>query len=236
MKFLHLSDLHLGKVVEKRKEISREAKKALERSLLFMAKEGISTVIISGDLFNEPTSDEGKKVFAWYIEELIKRGYTALMIFGNHDKAENLDFDLEDLKKKRIFIATKIEDALHPISVEDCDFYLLPYVSKKDIKRVLGKGVDSLGASDSFACLFASLPVDKSRKNVLLMHRTVKDLDLDKVFAPFDYCALGHVHSLLGVSPKARYAGSLLEFKLNKLDKERKYTVVTTDPFKIETL
>ncbi len=230
MKFLHLSDFHLGKVIAGQ-DISLSIKRALDKSIEIMKEEKITVCVVSGDIFNEPTSEIGKSVFAYYLNELIQNRIYGLFIFGNHDKLENISFlNLDDLKKKNIYIATSVDYVLNPIKIEDTCFYLLPYCGKKEIQKLCPELKNDCKANDCFAYLFnQKLNISNDKKNVLVCHRTVKDIDTDNTFKKFNYVALGHVHDTKNVNQYVRYAGSIIKFDIKKLTSERKFTIVDTN-------
>lgn len=233
MKFLHLSDFHIGKVISG-EDISPSIEKGLDQSIKVMEEENIKTLVMSGDIFNEDPTTLGKEVFKSYIDKLIKNKITGLFIFGNHDKLENIPFDLEDLKRKNIYIVTSLNDFLTPIKIDDVNFYLLPYCSKKEIKKLCPELSSDIKANDAFSYLLnKKLKIDDNDKNVLVYHNSIKKLDVNDVFKHFDYVALGHIHHIENVTENIRYSGSIIEFNLRKLTSPRKFTIVDTDNFKV---
>lgn len=237
MKFLHLSDFHLGKVI-KGVDISHSISLALNKSIDVMKENNIDLVVVSGDMFNEDATEEGKKVFKDYLDKLISNNLKAIMIFGNHDKLENISsLDLNELKKKNIFISSQVLDVLSPIKVEDTNFYPLINCDKDEIRKICTELKSTVKSKDCYNYLFnQKLNINEKENNVLLFHRTVKDLDVFNTFKKFDYVALGHVHSTTSITDKVRYAGSIVEFDLKKLNNKRVFTIVDTNTFMISEI
>ena len=80
MKFLHCADLHLGCVG------GQERMRAFERMLDFCKKEGVSVLLIAGDLFEAVRADERtrRRVF-----DLLagNPSLCTMIAAGNHDRA-----------------------------------------------------------------------------------------------------------------------------------------------------
>lgn len=233
MKFLHLSDFHLGKVISGQ-DISLSIEKGLDKSIEFMNKENIKTFVMSGDIFNEDPTLLGKEVFKRYIDKLIKNKITGLFIFGNHDKLENISYDLDELKRNNIYIVTSVDKFLTPIKIDEVNFYLLPYSGKKEIRTLCPELESDVKVNEAFSYLFnKKMNIDDNEKNVLVYHNSIKKFDVSEVFKHFDYVAMGHIHHIENVSKNVRYSGSIIEFNLRKLTSARKFTIVDTDGFKI---
>lgn len=240
MKFLHLSDFHLGKVKEG-VDITNSISKALDKSIDVMKNNNINLVVVTGDMFNEDATSEGKKVFKEYLEKLSSNNLQAIMIFGNHDKMENISsLDLNELRKKNIFIATSVLDVLNPIKIGDTNFYTLPWCGKKEVQSICNELKSSCSSNECFLYLFnEKLNINEEENNVLLFHTIAKKLDVNEVFKKFNYVGLGHDHHTINVNgnEKVRYAGSIIDFSaLNKIHKERVFTIVDTEHFNISEI
>ena len=99
-----------------------------------------------------------------------------------------------------------------PITLEDAfgavDFFLLPFLKPASVRRFYPEE-DIPTTSAAIACAIAHMPIDPSRRNVLLAHQFVAGGqlcdeeefavgDADNVspeaFAPFDYVAVSYTH------------------------------------------
>lgn len=96
--------------------------------------------------------------------------------------------------------------------------------------------------SAAIACAIAHMPIDPSRRNVLLAHQFVAGGqlcdaeefavgDADNVspeaFAPFDYVALGHLHGAQNAQgERVRYCGSPLKYSFSEARQQKSLTVV----------
>lgn len=101
--FLQIGDIHLEKKVTKlfegkvglRKQVTVSLK-AVERVLKYARKEGISTVVIAGDLFDTPYPQQ--MTVTLLSELLLKyKDIAVIIIPGNHDHVSNDEHSLETL-------------------------------------------------------------------------------------------------------------------------------------------
>ena len=93
MKFLHLSDLHLGKRVN---EVSMldDQDYILHQILEITDVESPDAVVIAGDIYDKSVpSGEAVTLFDWFLVALAKRRVPVLLISGNHDSPERLAAD-----------------------------------------------------------------------------------------------------------------------------------------------
>ena len=92
MKFIHLSDLHLGKRVN---EISMldDQKYILSQILRIIDTVQPDALLISGDVYDKSIpSAEAVTLFDDFLYRLAKRRLPVLIISGNHDSPERLAF------------------------------------------------------------------------------------------------------------------------------------------------
>ena len=88
MKFIHLSDLHIGKRVH---EVSMldEQSCILSQILSVIADTRADAVLISGDVYDKTVpSAEAVTLFDDFLYRLSERNLPVLMISGNHDSPE----------------------------------------------------------------------------------------------------------------------------------------------------
>lgn len=92
MRFLHLADLHLGKVLHKQ-NLLEDQKYILQQILQISEEHAVDAVLIAGDVYqrNAPSA-EAMTVFSDFITELAKRSLPCYIISGNHDSAERVAY------------------------------------------------------------------------------------------------------------------------------------------------
>ena len=90
MKFLHLSDLHIGKRVHEFSML--EDQRYILRQILEIARrERPDGVILAGDVYDKPVPPaEAVQVMDEFLTALAKAGAAVFMVSGNHDSPERV--------------------------------------------------------------------------------------------------------------------------------------------------
>ena len=92
MKFIHLSDLHLGKRLHETSFIEDQAA-ILNQIIEIIDEEKAQGVFIAGDVYDKSVpSAEAVQLFDGFLVELAKRKLQVFIISGNHDSAERIAF------------------------------------------------------------------------------------------------------------------------------------------------
>ena len=92
MKFLHVADLHIGKVINDFSML--EDQRYILSQIADMAKAGgAQAVVIAGDVYDRAIPPaEAVTLFDGFLNELSRMGIQAVIISGNHDSPERLSF------------------------------------------------------------------------------------------------------------------------------------------------
>jgi len=254
MKFFHLSDLHIGKIVNGFSMIE-EQKHVLKQIIGYVKTESPAMIVIAGDVYDRaiPTIDS-IRVFDDFITTLAGLDTAVILISGNHDSPERLSYASRLLSEKRLFFYGTIEEgtfdrAIHKLTLSDeygeVNFWLLPFVKPSTVRAVFrDKEIESHEAA--VAAALDAADIDYSSRNVLVSHqfytkpdvvsiRSESELDpvggLDAVDAGlierFDYAALGHLHGNQSVGAKhIRYCGSPIKYSFSEWRQEKSVTLV----------
>ena len=109
MKFIHLSDLHLGKRVN---EISmiKDQEDILLKTLGIIDKEQPDCVIIAG---------EAVELCDYFLTALANRNLVTFIISGNHDSPERVAFGSKIMSTSKIYISPVYNGNISPITLED---------------------------------------------------------------------------------------------------------------------
>ena len=218
-------------------------------------EKGVSVVMISGDIYDKaiPNAD-AIKLFDEFITDLAEKKVKVLIASGNHDSNERLAFGSEIFNKFNIHIATFYKGQIDKVSVEDVDFYLLPFLKPFHIKDLMDeKEYENINDSnDMMEWILNRENVDKDRKNILLAHQFVKcgenkpkrsesennpydtvgTLDAIEVglFDDFDYVALGHLHRPQSIGRETvRYSGTPLKYSFSEAKDQKSVVIIDTD-------
>lgn len=243
MKMFHLSDLHLGKrfyeysLIEDQKYILRQVLSLAER-------EKPSAVLLAGDIYDKsvPTA-EAVELFDDFLYRLTLLGVEVFLISGNHDSAERVSFGGRMMEGSGVHISRVYDGNILPVRLQDeygeINFYLLPFVRPGNVRRFSEEEINSY--TDMVRIAVQKMGIDESKRNILLSHQFVTGASRSgseefsvggtdnvnaSVFAPFDYVALGHIHSTQQVGTNARYCGSLLKYSFSEVGQEKSITVI----------
>lgn len=200
MKFLHISDLHIGKrvnefsMIEDQKYILRQIKKiALEQQ--------VDAVMIAGDIYDKPVpSAEAVQLFDKFLTELADCGKKVFAVSGNHDSAERIAFGAQLMSSREVYVSPVYDGEVRCVTCQDeygelC-IWLLPFIRPAVVRhawRNVTEGI-SIGKNDAgtkqdlakednvetvetyqdaLQYVVSHMPVDISKRNILVAHQFV---------------------------------------------------------------
>lgn len=245
MKWIHLSDLHLGKRVNGFSMVEDQAY-ILKEILEIVRREEPQGVLIAGDVYDKTVpSAEAVGMLDDFLVSLSRLGPQVFLISGNHDSPERLAFGGRLMEQSGVHLAPvydgnpcrfTLQDAYGPV-----DVFLLPFLKPVHVRRFFPEEtIESY--TDALRVAIDHLDVEEGRRNVLVTHQFVtgatrcesEELSVGgsdnvdaSVLAPFDYVALGHIHGPQQVGkPTIRYCGTPLKYSFSEANHEKSVTVV----------
>lgn len=250
MKFLHISDLHLGKQVADF-SLLEDQKHILRQILDVAVSRQVQAVVLAGDLYDKPVPPaDAVTVLDGFMTELSARGIPLLMISGNHDSPERLDFGSILLSARGVYLAGAFTGVPKCVTVgegEDAaDFYLLPFIRPGNV-RAFYPDEDIRSYDDAMRCVMRHTELSGDRPSVLIAHQFVTaggispersdsevlslggtdNVDVSN-FLPFTYVALGHIHRPQRLTrDSVRYAGSPLKYSFSEAAHQKSAVLVT---------
>lgn len=256
MRFVHLSDLHLGKIVHEFSMLEDQAY-ILERVADFVEHEGnpkVDAVLISGDIYDRSIAPtEALTLFEHFLRRLVSTGTKVFMISGNHDSPERLAYCSSLMAHSGIYVSRTMGERLgeEKFSIErhiltdehgEVALYLLPYVSKKMVRAYFPDS-DIHTWTDAIETLIRESDIDHTGRTVILAHQYIANAQISdseehsvggldavdpRVFEGFDYVALGHLHRPQAIPghPHIRYSGSPLKYSFSESSHQKSVTVV----------
>lgn len=258
MKFFHLSDLHIGKQLHQY-NLREDQEYILDQIVEYAQSQRPDAVVIAGDIYDKSVpSGEAVKIFDHFLTRLadITPAIPVLLISGNHDSAQRLEFASEILGRQHVYIAgmppQRPEEHIRQVVLNDqwgqVHFYLLPFLKPGYVRGVFGEKAPE-SYSQAVEMLLDREQIDASCRNVLVSHQfytgqgqetltcdseTVTVGGIDNVdIAPlkiFDYGALGHIHRPQDLgSGKLRYCGTPLKYSVSESGDDKSLTVVTLE-------
>ena len=208
MRFLHLSDLHVGR------RLSGLSLLEDQRVVLGQAVEmagDCDAVLLAGDLYDKPQpSAEAIRVMSDFLVSLRRLGKPVFAVSGNHDAPEQVAYCRELLGECGVFLSPVFDGALRRHVLRDAygavEVYLMPFLRPSAVRPFFG---EVRTFEDAVRAALSTVAPASDARRVLVAHQYVRggvtcDSELlslggaDEVsaalFDGFDYVALGHLH------------------------------------------
>lgn len=245
MKFIHLSDLHLGKRVNDFSMLE-DQEFILTRIINIIDEEAPDGVILAGDTYDKSVpSAEAVQLFDEFLVRLSKRKLKVFVISGNHDSPERIAFGSRLMSNSGVYVSPVYNGVVVPVDMTDdygtVSVFMLPFIKPSHVKRFYPDD-DISTYSDAIQAAINHMNIDPENRSVLITHQFVtgasrcdsEDITVggsdnvdSKVFAPFSYVALGHIHSPQNVgSETIRYCGTPLKYSFSEVDQRKSVTIV----------
>ena len=230
MRFLHTSDLHIGKRLHEQPLIAQQ--RQMLSDLIRIARENtVDAMLIAGDIYDRAVPPiDAVDALDSFITELASHKIQVFIIAGNHDSAERLDFGARIMSKQNVHISGS---ALKHVKVSDehgdLNIWLMPYMRTQAAEEAL-----------------SAAKIDTNTRNIILAHQFVTSTagppepggsevkivgGIDAVdaslFERFDYTALGHIHRPQSIGHKnMRYSGSPYRYSFDECSHTKQAAIV----------
>ena len=245
MKFIHLSDLHLGIRVNDF-SMSEDQRYILDRILDIIDSEAPDGIIIAGDIYDKSMpSAEAVAMFDDFISSIAERKIKTFIISGNHDSAERIAFGSRIMNAGGIYLSPVYNGDIKPVVMEDeygsVNIYMLPFVRPSAV-RAFYPDDDTDSYSSAVETAVKHMNADFSQRNIIITHQFVtgavrsdsEDISVGgtdnvsaDIFADFDYTALGHIHKPQNIgSERIRYCGTPLKYSFSEAKQDKSVTVI----------
>ena len=253
MRFLHLSDLHLGKNVNEISMID-DQKYILEEIVQMAIDKKADAVLIAGDVYDRSVpSEEAVSLLDSFLNALIQAKIQVYMISGNHDSDERLQYGSELFRSNGLFIKGIYDGNAGCETFADeygeIKIWMLPYV-KSSIAAHYHPELKCDTYDAAVRSAVSLCDVKPEERNIILAHQfvtasgkdpeqsgsetfdalqvgTIEKVNAD-VFDSFDYAALGHIHRPQKVGRETvRYAGSILKYSRSEINQTKSVPIVT---------
>ncbi|MDO4336622.1 MAG: exonuclease SbcCD subunit D [Eubacteriales bacterium] len=244
MRFMHLSDLHIGKRVNEYSMLE-DQKYILAQILEIAVREKAEGVLLAGDIYDKPVPPaEAVQVFDSFLTKLADLKLPVFIISGNHDSAERLAFGAQLMSGRRVYFSPVYDGNVRKIELGDeygelC-VWLLPFIKPAFVRHAFDQ--EAASYQDALKIAVEHMDIDTEKRNILVAHQFVTGADrceseevsvggLDNVdasvFDGFDYAALGHIHSPQHIGRETvRYCGTPLKYSFSEAGQEKSVTLV----------
>jgi exonuclease SbcD len=252
MRILHTADWHLGRQLHSASLIDDQSH-ALEQLFMVIKDTRPECLIVAGDIFDRAVPPvEAVSLFNQTLSRFAADySIPILLIAGNHDSPERIDYGSGIFAKSGVFIKGTFTAEPGVVRLADVwgdvDFTLLPYLEPPVARQVLGSPDlhthhDALRA----ACTLSLAVRRPNARQVLIAHAFVdggKESESERplsvggsgrvpasAFDEFHYVALGHLHEPQEISrPAVRYSGSLYKYSFSEAQHQKSFSLVELD-------
>jgi len=246
MKFLHVSDIHLGKRLFG-VSLAEDHECVLAQILEIAGREDVDAVLIAGDVYNRAQPQpETITQFSRFLMRLAELRKPTFIVRGNHDGEAQLAYAAPLLADSGLHISEIYRGRMQKIALHDhhgeINIWLLPYIKPLQARRAFpDAGIETY--ADAVRETIARAEIDPAARNVLVTHhfvtgaatsdseeRSIGGLDQipPETFEAFDYVALGHLHKSQTLAHgRLRYCGAPLVYSFDECAQQKSATLVT---------
>ncbi len=245
MKFIHLSDLHIGKRLNGFSLLEDQAY-ILEQITEIVKNQQADAVIIAGDIYDKAVpSAEAVALFDSFLSKITPLCNNIFIISGNHDSPERIAFGSSIMEKSGVHFSPvydgDIKQTVLTDSYGDVNVYMLPFVKPANVRRFF-PDISIESYTDAVRTAIDKMGIDVNKRNILITHQFVTGASTceseehsvggtdnvdGSVFEGFDYVALGHIHSPQNVgSERIRYCGTPLKYSFSECKHSKSVTVI----------
>jgi len=216
------------------------------------AARGVDVLLVAGDIYDRSLPPvEAVRL----LDDVISRvsselGIPVIMIGGNHDSGERLDFGSQLLANSGLYIKGSLASDPTPVVVSDdygeVAFYSIPYADPVTVRQVFDVEVKSHDEAMGFLCERIAADNGSTRRSVVLGHcflaggeasDSERPLTIGGIanvspehFGRFSYAALGHLHAPQSrAADHIRYSGSILKYSFSEANQRKSVTLVDMD-------
>ena len=245
MKFIHLSDLHLGKRVNEYSMLE-DQKYILTKVIHIIDEENPDGVLIAGDIYDKTVPGaEAVQLFDDFLYRLSERKLQVFVISGNHDSPERLAFGGRLMDRSGVHLSPVYDGTVSCVDLEDAygkvHVYMLPFLKPSHVRRFYPEeNIETYTEAVRTALL--NMPAEPAERNVLLTHQFVTGAERSEseelsvggsdhvdasIFQGFDYVALGHIHGPQNAgTDHIRYCGTPLKYSFSEAGHQKSVTIV----------
>lgn len=250
MKFLHMADLHLGKRVNEFLMID-EQKHILNQIFEIAVNNKIDAVIIAGDIYDKTIPNNDAVILLDdFLTRLTLENIAVIIISGNHDSSERLNFGSRLMEKNDVYINGIFDGKLKKVVLNDeygdINIYTLPFVKPAQVSAFY-PDAEIKTYDNAVKYIIDNTYINTDERNILVAHQFVTNGTespehsesesisvggIDNVdvsaFEKFDYVALGHLHKNQKIGRDTiRYSGSPLKYSFSEVNHKKSVTIVS---------
>jgi exonuclease SbcD len=252
MRFLHTADWHLGKLLHG-EHLTTEQRGLLRQLCEIVDEEEPDVVLMAGDVYDRsvPPADAVELLDDALSELVIELGTPTVVIAGNHDSPDRLDFGSRILREQGLHVFSKPRPEPGVVTVEDehgpVHIAGLPYTEPPQARHVFeDTGIQTHDDVVATQVEAAREAIPDEERAIAVAHifalggeladserplavGGAETVHVDR-FGGFDYVALGHLHRRQQVGAEhVQYAGSLMKYSFDEVHHEKSVHLVEMD-------
>lgn len=253
MRILHTADWHLGKIVNS-VHMTEDQAIVIEQFFKHVEEYSPDVIIIAGDIYDRSIPPkEAVELLDQTLTRLVKDfDIPALIISGNHDSPDRLQFGNQLFRSQQLYIESKFKLPIEQLTFNDqagpVHFYLIPYFEPADVQQlvpdqqiktyqeamtvVLETIKESINPNERHVCIahsFIAGGMESESEDRLSMIGGAPYVDF-ALFESFNYVALGHLHQPQKIkTDKIQYSGSLLKYSFSEAQQKKSVTMIDLD-------
>ena len=172
MKFVHLSDLHIGKKVNGFSMLEDQEDVLFKKILPIIDAENPDFIIIAGDVYDKSIPPaEAVGLFDEFLVKLAKRNLQVFIISGNHDSPERLAFGNRLIDKSGIHISPVYQKNTAKFALKDdfgtVNIYMLPFIKPIHVRTVF-ENDENISYTDAVRMAVSQMDINISERNILI--------------------------------------------------------------------
>lgn len=249
MKLLHLSDLHIGKIVNEVNMLD-DQKHIFSQILDIVKAEKPKAVLIAGDVYDKSVpSAEAVELYDEFITALANENTQVHIISGNHDSPERLGCCSKLISTNKIYIDSIFNGKAVKYTLSDetesVNIYTLPFIKPANV-RAFYKEQEITNYTQAVKLVLDNSDIDPDQINILVAHQYVTnggemirtdsetisvggiDNVSSEVFDSFNYVALGHLHAKQNIDNRIVYCGSPLKYSRSECKNKKSVVMLET--------
>jgi exonuclease SbcD len=227
--------------------MTEDQKYILNNFINYLNQNKPDVLIIAGDLYDRavPPSEAVNLLNKTLSKIVLEMKIPTLIISGNHDSSERLEFLNGILSGMNLHIEGTLKKEVKKVTFSDnygpVNFYLLPYVEFQKAKDIFE--IDFENKTQALKNYIDNMNINEKERNILISHEYImggeeseseRPLSIGgsefvdySIFEIFDYVALGHLHRPQKFkNEKINYSGSLLKYSFSESNHKKGMNIV----------
>ncbi len=231
---MHISDLHLGKIVNGYSMLE-EQQYIIQQVIEKVNSEAVDTLVIAGDVYDRSIPPAAAiSVFDNLLVAMQNTNTRVIIINGNHDSSERLNYASQVFKQNDIHFVSDSSKLYEVVEVDSIRFYCIGFKSLEQFNLLLDNKYDDY--NQIYEHIFKTIDFDSKFTNILVDHSYIiggqsetiqsdseRQITLGgssfvatETYSNFDLVIAGHIHKHQFLKPNIYYSGSIYPYSFSE--------------------